>query len=219
MEAYDSSRVEVLGKFLAFLRWKGKIYRQLFFVTTANGSPNFLSQDGCYVLGVVKPGYSVETAGDWPHQDLQANLQGIHADLQPSLQDMHVADLQANLQDIHVTDLQGNLQHEVGTSLNQHDTGHRPGAHWISHLDEGTKCQFQLHSSVKQGATESTTESTARSSARSSAGSTAGSARVLPATATPTAQVDGRSFHHWPDEGTNKEKLSHSSQQTHNTDS
>ena len=34
MEAYGNSAVEVLGKFHAFLRWKGRIYRQLFYVTT-----------------------------------------------------------------------------------------------------------------------------------------------------------------------------------------
>ena len=55
MEAY------VLGKFFAFLRWKGKIYRQLFFMTTDNALPNLLSRDGCYTLGVLKPCYSVET--------------------------------------------------------------------------------------------------------------------------------------------------------------
>ena len=50
MEAYGNSTVAVLGKFHAFLRWKGRIYRQLFFITTANASPNLLSTDGCYTL-------------------------------------------------------------------------------------------------------------------------------------------------------------------------
>ena len=61
MEAYRNSTVDVLGKFFTFLRWKGKIYRQLFFMTMANASPNLLSRDGCYTLGVLKPCYSVET--------------------------------------------------------------------------------------------------------------------------------------------------------------
>ena len=61
MEAYGNSTVDVLGKFFTFLRWKGKIYRQLFYVTTANASPNLLSRDGCYTLGVLKPCYLVET--------------------------------------------------------------------------------------------------------------------------------------------------------------
>ena len=60
MESYGSSRVEVLGKFCAFLRWKGKIYRQPFYVTTANTSPNLLSRDACYTSGVVRPCYAVE---------------------------------------------------------------------------------------------------------------------------------------------------------------
>ena len=61
MEAYGNSTVDVLGKFFAFLRLKGKIYRQLFFMTRANASPNLLSRDGCYTLGVLKPFYLVET--------------------------------------------------------------------------------------------------------------------------------------------------------------
>ena len=64
MEAYgNNSAVEVLGMFHAFLRWKGRTYNQLFYVTTANASPNLLSRDGCYTLGVLKPCYSVETSG------------------------------------------------------------------------------------------------------------------------------------------------------------
>ena len=65
MEAYgNNTAVEVLGMFHAFLRWKGRIYRQLFYVTNANTSPNLLSRDGCYTLGVLKPCYSVETSGN-----------------------------------------------------------------------------------------------------------------------------------------------------------
>ena len=62
MEAYGNSTVSVLGKFYAFLRWKGRVYRQLFYITTANASPNLLSRDGCYTLGVLKPCYSVEAS-------------------------------------------------------------------------------------------------------------------------------------------------------------
>ena len=61
MEAYGNSTVAALGKFYTFLRWKGKIDRQLFFVTTANASPNLRLRDGCYTLGVLKLCYSVET--------------------------------------------------------------------------------------------------------------------------------------------------------------
>ena len=62
MEAYGNNMaVEVLGKFHAFLRWKDRVYRQLFYVTNLNTSPNLLSRDGCYTLGVLIPCYSVET--------------------------------------------------------------------------------------------------------------------------------------------------------------
>ena len=64
IETYGNNMaVEVLGKCHTFLRWKGKIYRQLFYVTNANTSPTLLSRDGCYTLGVLKPCYSVETSG------------------------------------------------------------------------------------------------------------------------------------------------------------
>ena len=63
MEAYgNNTAVTVLRKFHAFLRWKGPVYSQLFYVTNANSSPNLLSRDGFYTLRVLKPSYSVETA-------------------------------------------------------------------------------------------------------------------------------------------------------------
>ena len=62
MEAYGNSMVSILGKFYTFLRWKGRVYKQLFYVMTANASPNLLSRDSCYILGVLKPCYSVETS-------------------------------------------------------------------------------------------------------------------------------------------------------------
>ena len=49
MEVYGNSAVEVFGKFHAFLRWKGCVYRQLFYVTNANDLPNLLSWDSCYI--------------------------------------------------------------------------------------------------------------------------------------------------------------------------
>ena len=62
MEAYgNNTEFQVLGKFHAFLRWKGHVYRQLFYVTNANASPNLPLRDGCYTLGVLKPCFSVET--------------------------------------------------------------------------------------------------------------------------------------------------------------
>ena len=60
IENYGNTAVKVLGMFHAFLRWKDKVYRQLFYVTDCDRSPNLLSRDACYTLGVLKPCYMVE---------------------------------------------------------------------------------------------------------------------------------------------------------------
>ena len=62
MENYGNSAVKVLGMFHAFLRWKDKVYKQLFYVTDCDRSPNLLSRDACYTLGVLKPCYTVENS-------------------------------------------------------------------------------------------------------------------------------------------------------------
>ena len=60
MENYGNTAVKVLGMFHAFLRWKDKVYRQLFYMTDCDRSLNLLSRDACYILGVLKPCYTVE---------------------------------------------------------------------------------------------------------------------------------------------------------------
>ena len=62
MENYGNLTVKVLGMFHAFLRWKDRVYKQLFYVTDCDRSPNLLSRDACYTLGVLKPCYTVERA-------------------------------------------------------------------------------------------------------------------------------------------------------------
>ena len=62
MENYGNLTVKVLGMFHAFLRWKERVYKQLFYVTDCDRSLNLLSRDACYTLGVLKPCYTVERA-------------------------------------------------------------------------------------------------------------------------------------------------------------
>ena len=62
MENYGNTAVKVLGMFHAFLRWKDKVYKQLFYVTDCDRSPNLLSRDACYILGVLEPYYTVENS-------------------------------------------------------------------------------------------------------------------------------------------------------------
>ena len=60
MENYGNTAVKVLGRFHAFLHWKDRVYKQVFYVTDCDRSPNLLSRDACYTLGVLKPCYTVE---------------------------------------------------------------------------------------------------------------------------------------------------------------
>ena len=46
MENYGNSTVKVLGMFHAFLRWKDRVYRQLFYVTDCDRSPELVIK-GC----------------------------------------------------------------------------------------------------------------------------------------------------------------------------
>ena len=62
MENYGNTAVKMLGMFHAFLRWKDKVYKQLFYVTDCDRSPNLLSRDACYTPGVLKPCYTVENS-------------------------------------------------------------------------------------------------------------------------------------------------------------
>ena len=62
IENYGNTAVKVLGMFHAFLRWKDKVYKQLFYITDCDRSPNLLSKDACYTLGVLKPCYTVENS-------------------------------------------------------------------------------------------------------------------------------------------------------------
>ena len=64
MENYGNTAVKVLGMFHAFLRWKDKVYKQLFYITDCDRSPNLLSRDACYTLGVLKPCFNVENSTD-----------------------------------------------------------------------------------------------------------------------------------------------------------
>ena len=64
MENYGNTAVKVLGMFHAFLRWKDKVYKQLFYVTDCDRSPDLLSRDACYTLGVLKPCHTVENSTD-----------------------------------------------------------------------------------------------------------------------------------------------------------
>ena len=78
MENYGNTAVKVLGMFHAFLRWKDKVYKQLFYITDCDRSPNLLSRDACYILGVLKPCYTVKNSTDSTDSTL-SQVTPIHA--------------------------------------------------------------------------------------------------------------------------------------------
>ena len=78
MENYGNTAVKVLGMFHAFLRWKDKVYKQLFYVTDCDRSPNLLSRDACYDLGVLKPCYTVENSTNYTDSTV-SSMQHSHA--------------------------------------------------------------------------------------------------------------------------------------------
>ena len=83
MENYGNSAVKVLGMFHAFLKWKDNVYRQLFCVTNCDRSPNLLSHDACYPLGVLKPCYTVKIPLTlFNHKQLTAMHQKLHQKLE-----------------------------------------------------------------------------------------------------------------------------------------
>ena len=57
MENYGNSAVKVLGMFHVFLRWKTR-FTNSYFTLLTDRSPNLLSGDACYTLGVLKPCYT-----------------------------------------------------------------------------------------------------------------------------------------------------------------
>ena len=78
MENYGNTAVKVLRMFHAFLRWKDKVYKQLFYITDCDRSPNLLSRDAFYTLGVLKPCYTVENSTDSTDSTL-SQVTPIHA--------------------------------------------------------------------------------------------------------------------------------------------
>ena len=62
MKNYGNTAVKVLRMFHAFLRWKDKVCKQLLYITDCDRSPNLLSRDACYTLGILKPCYTVENS-------------------------------------------------------------------------------------------------------------------------------------------------------------
>ena len=72
LENYGNSPVSIIGKFKAFIQWKGKVFHQEFHVTNANSSPNLLSRDASFQMEVLQTCFAV-TRKEIPFQMKQDN--------------------------------------------------------------------------------------------------------------------------------------------------
>ena len=55
LKNFDSSYIQPMGKFKAFLCWKGKQYRVDIKVMDYNTTPNVLSRTSTFCMGILKP--------------------------------------------------------------------------------------------------------------------------------------------------------------------
>ena len=55
LENFDSSYIQPMGRFKAFLHWKGKKYRIDIEVMDSDTSPNILSRESTFTMGILKP--------------------------------------------------------------------------------------------------------------------------------------------------------------------
>ena len=72
LENYGNSPVTIIGKFMAFTRWKGKVFHQEFHVTNANSSPYLLSRDACFRMEVLQTCFMV-TGKELPQPESVSN--------------------------------------------------------------------------------------------------------------------------------------------------
>ena len=76
LENYSNSLVSIIGRFKAFIQWKGKIFHQGFHVINANYSLNLLSRDASFRMEVLQTCFTV-TGKELPH--LSQTKQGKHS--------------------------------------------------------------------------------------------------------------------------------------------
>ena len=55
LKNFDSNYIQPMGKFKAFLCWKGKRYRVDIKVMDSNTTPNMLSRESTFCMGILKP--------------------------------------------------------------------------------------------------------------------------------------------------------------------
>ena len=74
LENFDSTCIKPMGGFKCFLRWKGKKYRVDIEVMDLDTTPNVLSRESTFVMGILKPCFVLKKEGKQiPMQILKVN--------------------------------------------------------------------------------------------------------------------------------------------------
>ena len=66
LENFDKTMVKLMGTFKCFLQWKGKIYRIQAEVMDSEDTPNILSRETTFLMGILKPCFIVKKAPEIP---------------------------------------------------------------------------------------------------------------------------------------------------------
>ena len=66
LENFDKTMVKPMGTFKCFLRWKGKIYRIQAEVMDSEDTPNILSRETTFLMGILKPCFIVKKVPEIP---------------------------------------------------------------------------------------------------------------------------------------------------------
>ena len=66
LENFDKAMVKPMGTFKCFLRWKGKIYRIQAEVMDSEDTPNILSMETTFLMGILKPCFIVKKVPEIP---------------------------------------------------------------------------------------------------------------------------------------------------------
>ena len=73
LEKFDKTMVKQMGTFKCFLRWKGKIFRIQAQVMDSEDTPNVLSREQTFLMGILKPCFVVKKVPEIPDGTVTMN--------------------------------------------------------------------------------------------------------------------------------------------------
>ena len=73
LENFDKTMVKPMGTFKCFLRWKGKVYRIQAEVMDSADTPNVLSRETTFLMGILKPCFVVKKVPEIPDGTVTMN--------------------------------------------------------------------------------------------------------------------------------------------------